>query len=212
MFFWQLWTKSLVNSSLLNSHSLSIGLQDSLFNLLYTFTLKFSPLTFLQVTFNCNFVNGFEISLKLYFFWKVIIAHLQNKANKNINPFFFIAHGATSQILYMLKVREATKEYWMIYRGPSFLAVVWLGSSPTPSPSRQQVGLFLTLPVCRRRPELSGGRRGGEGGGGEAESYDGERDWSSINHSILFRMRQGPIISLLAQEFDVIFFCMSGSN
>ncbi len=25
-------------------------------------------------------------------------------------------------------------EYWMIYRGPGFLAVVWFGSSPTPSP------------------------------------------------------------------------------
>jgi hypothetical protein len=30
---WQFWTHSLVNSSLLNSHSLSIGLRDSLFNL-----------------------------------------------------------------------------------------------------------------------------------------------------------------------------------
>ncbi len=40
------------------------------------------------------------------------------------------------------------REYWMICRGPGFLAVVWLGYFPTPSPlSRQQV--VLRLPVCR---------------------------------------------------------------
>ncbi len=28
----------------------------------------------------------------------------------------------------------SVREYWMIYRGPGFLAVVWFGSSPTSSP------------------------------------------------------------------------------
>ncbi len=33
-----------------------------------------------------------------------------------------------------------SREYWMIYRGPGILAVLWFGSSATPSPfSRQQV-------------------------------------------------------------------------
>ncbi len=32
------------------------------------------------------------------------------------------------------KGRIRTREYWMIYRGPGFLAGVWFRSSPTPSP------------------------------------------------------------------------------
>jgi hypothetical protein len=43
----------------------------------------------------------------------------------------------------------------MIYRGPGFLAVVWFGSSPTPSP----VSKFLSLshlPVCRQSSFLTG--------------------------------------------------------
>jgi hypothetical protein len=30
--------------------------------------------------------------------------------------------------------KKSAREYWMIYRGPSFLAVVWFGSSSTPFP------------------------------------------------------------------------------
>ncbi len=30
---------------------------------------------------------------------------------------------------------RCTREYWMIYRGPGFLAVIWFGSFPTSSPS-----------------------------------------------------------------------------
>ncbi len=40
-------------------------------------------------------------------------------------------------------------EIWIIYRGPGFLAVVWFGSSPTPSPV-SKLSLFLSLPLCRR--------------------------------------------------------------
>jgi hypothetical protein len=48
--------------------------------------------------------------------------------------------------------RVPTTEYWMIYRGPGFLAVVWFGFSATPSlpcPVRK-LSIFLILPVCRR--------------------------------------------------------------
>ncbi len=46
-----------------------------------------------------------------------------------------------------------TSEYWMIYRGPGFLAVIWFGSSPTdlphlPSASCPSFSVFLH--VCRR--------------------------------------------------------------
>jgi hypothetical protein len=70
---------------------------------------------------------------------------------------------------------------WIIYRGPGFLAVVWVGSSP-PSFSHQQVLSFLYLTVCRR----SSYRRAGVGRGFRGTtSYDSEKPWSSINHSIL---------------------------
>ncbi len=36
------------------------------------------------------------------------------------------------------------REYWMIYRGPSFLAVVWFGSSPTPFPLSRLQGVCLS--------------------------------------------------------------------
>jgi hypothetical protein len=54
----------------------------------------------------------------------------------------------------------------MIYRGPGFLAVIWFGSSSTPSPHTRQQVVFLSqsyyvLPT--------------EGGGVGAKSYDGEK-------------------------------------
>ncbi len=43
------------------------------------------------------------------------------------------------------------REYWMIYRWPGFLAVIWFGSTPSPSPSPvSKLSPFLILPVCRR--------------------------------------------------------------
>jgi hypothetical protein len=62
----------------------------------------------------------------------------------------------------MYKTRlETPSEYWMIYRGPGFLAVVWFGTSSVPSPV-SKLSLFLSLPVCRRSILLTrkGGREG----------------------------------------------------
>jgi hypothetical protein len=45
-------------------------------------------------------------------------------------------------------------EYWISYRRPGFLAAVWFGSSPTPSPpSRPLSCLSFSLLVCRERGE-----------------------------------------------------------
>ncbi len=79
------------------------------------------------------------------------------------------------------------REYWMIYRGPGFIAVVWFGSSPNPSPSRPRppsVSCLVSLSQssCISPVELTDGR-GGRGGGG-AKSNDDEKAWSPINHSI----------------------------
>ncbi len=48
-----------------------------------------------------------------------------------------------------------TSEYWMIYRGPGFLAAIWFGSS-----------LFLSLPACVSTVKLTY-VRGGEGVGSQ---------------------------------------------
>ncbi len=80
------------------------------------------------------------------------------------------------------QVTITIREDSMIYRGPGFLAIIWIGSAPTPFPlSRQQVSLYLSLPVCS--VELTDGR-GGRGGHG-AESYNSKKSWPSINRSIL---------------------------
>jgi hypothetical protein len=72
----------------------------------------------------------------------------------------------------------------MIYRGPSFLAFVIFGSTPTPSPSPVNiVSLFLSLPVCR----LSSLLRGQGGNGEEPNHTNRKKVWPSINHSILSR-------------------------
>jgi hypothetical protein len=59
----------------------------------------------------------------------------------------------------------------MIYRGPGI---------PTPSPSPVSK---LSSSSCVSPVELTDGRRGGSGGG--ARSYDAEKAWSYIYHSIL---------------------------
>ncbi len=58
-----------------------------------------------------------------------------------------------------------TKEYWVIYRGPGFLAVVWFGSAPTHfHPLFRQQVIFLSQFSCVPPYELNNGR-GGEGEG-----------------------------------------------
>ncbi len=79
------------------------------------------------------------------------------------------------------------REYWMIYWGPGFHAVVCFGFFPTSYPS-PFIKLSLCFSVCHRSSLLAGE---GDGGGGGAKSYDGERALSSINHSILSDMN-GP--------------------
>jgi hypothetical protein len=61
---------------------------------------------------------------------------------------------------------ETNKEYWMIYRGPGFLAVVWFGSS-TMHPLSRQKFVSLSQSSCVSPVELTDGRGGLEGVGEE---------------------------------------------
>ncbi len=71
-----------------------------------------------------------------------------------------------------------TREYWMIFRGPSILAVVF-GSSPPPF-SRQQV-VSLSQYFCVSPVALTVGRWGRR----RAISYNRKKAWSSMHHNII---------------------------
>ncbi len=66
----------------------------------------------------------------------------------------------------------------MIYRGPGFLAGRMIRLlSPTPF----KLSLFISLRFYRLSEEGGGATGDGEG----AQSYDSEKAWPSINHSII---------------------------
>ncbi len=64
----------------------------------------------------------------------------------------------------------------------SYRSMIWLLQSSTPSHPLSRKQAFLNLPVFAGRTyrqEMEGG------GGGGAKSYDVEKAWSSVNHSIV---------------------------
>ncbi len=82
-----------------------------------------------------------------------------------------------SALIGVLLCLDGGRDYWMIYRGPGFLAVVWLGSSPI------NLSLFLSSPVCRWSSFLT---EEGERGWGRSKNHrTAKKQWSSVNCSIL---------------------------
>ncbi len=80
--------------------------------------------------------------------------------------------------------RVRIREFWMIYRGPGFHAILWFGSSSTPSPLSSKQIVSLSQSSCVSPVELTGRWGKGRYGGG-AKSCDSEKAWSLINHPIL---------------------------
>ncbi len=103
-------------------------------------------------------------------------------------PFHFISIKMSSS-LAQKRARfsfSLSREYWMIYREPSILAVIWFGSSPTHSPSLTTASclsfqVFLCVAGRIYRRGVGGGRVGGEDPSRTAR----QPGRSSINHSIL---------------------------
>ncbi len=115
---------------------------------------------------------------------------------------------ATSQFWPTSSQMVLLGEYWMIYRRPGFLAFVWFGSSPTPSPlpSASRISFSVFLCVADSPVELTDGRGGGGGGG--AKLHDSEKALSTIYHSILSGTRTclAPLskISFLPTSFTIL--------
>ncbi len=87
---------------------------------------------------------------------------------------------ATMGVGLGMGVSGAESIEWFI-ENQAFFTVVWFGSSPHPLPPASC--LFFSVfscVACRAYWR----ERGKEGGGG-AKTYDGEKAWSSIKHSIL---------------------------
>jgi len=78
-----------------------------------------------------------------------------------------------------------SREYWMIYRGPGFLVVVWFSSTPILSPNPGTPSGCWTGGTQWHRKILLRQLADGRGCVWGAESCDGEKAWSSISHIIL---------------------------
>ncbi len=60
--------------------------------------------------------------------------------------------------MHLLTVQTAwTRQYWMIYRWPCFLAVVWFGSFPPPLPLARCLSFLFFLCVASRAYRRGGG-------------------------------------------------------
>ncbi len=111
------------------------------------------------------------------------------------------------------------REYWIIYRGPGFLAVVWFDSTSTPSPlppfplaSCFSFSVFL----CVRRPSLLTG----EGGGGLSRNIWPQESLALYKSSILSAHRPSSLCSsfthirMMASSFrsSCYFYFSSGQT
>ncbi len=99
--------------------------------------------------------------------------------------------------------RDSTREYWMIYRGPGFLAVVWFGSCPIPFPSLPSVS--STKKTEKKKRQLADERVGRGWGRSQIirrrESLVLNKSfnalWGSIIRSLLFIRNPIACVSIL---------------
>jgi hypothetical protein len=82
-----------------------------------------------------------------------------------------------------------SREYWMIYRWPSFLAAPPPPTSAGSKLNRRHAGRL------RKRDKLLMGERGGGGGG--AKWYNGKKACTFINHSILSADRNTSLMGFV---------------
>ncbi len=90
------------------------------------------------------FMNSASVQRTAEFILRVELRiHVEQRRAESVLLRVWYKIIATTCIRNSIGARVATctaREYWMIYRGPGFLAIVWFGSPPTPSPSVSSTG------------------------------------------------------------------------
>ncbi len=119
-----------------------------------------------------------------YTFKRTVLPHFRQIYSLTQHYLSMYCLSLSSSYLQHTELLSYCREYWMIYRGPGFLAVVYdwlLPQHLTPYPvsklDQRHTGRLT------KKVNLMTGEGGGSGGG--AKSYDCEKTWSSINYSIL---------------------------
>ncbi len=64
--------------------------------------------------------------------FNVLVSSNKHHSTLDLRCFLYWVYASVVLGRQKLRISE-TRDYWIIYRGPGFLAVLWFGSSPTPS-------------------------------------------------------------------------------
>ncbi len=121
---------------------------------------KYGPLAY-------QYSKAFQIELDFKKILRIFFAVLQSGAD-------------TPRIILIWII--ITREHWMFYKGPGFLTILLFVHAPLLHPLTSAKCLSFSVSVCVAgraylRKEVGSGRG--------AKSYDHEKAWPSINHSIL---------------------------
>ncbi len=93
------------------------------------------------------------------FFWRLALGLVSTVAHVHSNE----GGGEGGGILFYEHVlRVPTREDWMIYRGPGFLAVIWFGSMPCPFPPQKSASCLSFSGFCVSPVKLTDGKGWGE--------------------------------------------------
>ncbi len=87
------------------------------------------------------------------------ISSNKHHSTQDLRCFLYWVYASVVLGRQKLRISE-TRDYWIIYRGPGFLAVLWFGSSPTPSPVSL---LYRRHTGAEIERQFTDGRRGWEG-------------------------------------------------
>ncbi len=115
-------------------------------------------------------LKSFTGPRKLYYNDNLPSGLLQRRPYETALPLFLKSPPPTV-LIFMLKPYDTpSREYWMIYRGPGFLAVVGLLAHPLPPSPESKLSPFLRLPLCPGRA-YRGETAWSRGGGRVAKSH-----------------------------------------
>ena len=98
----------------------SYWIMHSAWRYIYNYSLVFCCLSEYPFRFYISGLPSFYISSN------------KHHSTKDLRYFLYWVYASVVLGRQKLRISE-TRDYWIIYRGPGFLAVLWFGSYPTPS-------------------------------------------------------------------------------